>query len=595
VYSRIRAAVLAGALWLVCLGPTPRVLSAETVERQPRADDPADHAFPALGSTAQRKVTVEWNRFYDSTGLGSILARLHDAFPKLTKVYSVGRSVDGRDLWCLEVTSDKGDAKRKPGMYIDGNIHGNEVQGGEAVAYTAWYLCHQYGQLDKVTELLDRCVFYLIPTINPDGRDRWFHSAQTAHSSRSGSRPVDNDRDGVADEDDVDDLDGDGSITMMRIKDPHGRFKAHPQFPEYLMVPAAADEPGEYTLLGLEGYDNDGDGQVNEDAAGGYDMNRNWGWDWQPGYIQFGSQEYPFSLPETRALSEFVNGRRNIAAFQTYHNAGGMILRAPGREGGVMRSADETLHQVLAQRGEKMLPFYRSMIVWKDLYTVWGGEFDWSYGAQGIVSLSNELWSMRNLDRGAAAPSPEDGIAFLKYVLLNDGLVKWHPFNHPTFGAIEIGGTKKQWSRTPPSFLLEEECHRNMAFTLYHADQMPLLRISELEMEKLDDRLYRVIVEVDNARLIPTHTDQDVVNHINAPDLVSLQGAEIKVLSAGVVTDRFFRKVEPVERRPERVELSNIPGLGAARVQFLLSGSGRFTVTLDSVKGGLITVTQQLP
>jgi hypothetical protein len=124
---------------------------------------------------------------------------------------------------------------------------------------------------------------------------------------------------------------------------------------------------------------------------------------------------------------------------------------------------------------------------------------------------------------------------------------------------------------------------------------MPLLRISELEMEKLDDRLYRVIVEVDNARLIPTHTDQDVVNHINAPDLVSLQGAEIKVLSAGVVTDRFFRKVEPVERRPERVELSNIPGLGAARVQFLLSGSGRFTVTLDSVKGGLITVTQQLP
>ncbi len=194
---------------------------AQVSDRKPKADDPAEHAYPALGSSTPRKVNVEWNRFYDHAGLGSILARIHKEFPKLTKLYSLGKSIEGRDLWCLEVTSEKGDAKRKPGMYIDGNIHGNEVQGGEAVAYTAWYLCHQYGRIDKVNELLDRAVFYLIPTINPDGRDHWFHDAQSAHSSRTGVKPVDNDRDGVADEDDVDDLDGDGSITTMRIKDPN--------------------------------------------------------------------------------------------------------------------------------------------------------------------------------------------------------------------------------------------------------------------------------------------------------------------------------------------------------------------------------------
>jgi murein tripeptide amidase MpaA len=567
----------------------------EVSNRKPKAEDPAEHAFPALGISSERKVTIEWNRFYDHAGLGAILRKIHDAFPKLTKLYSAGKSVDGRDLWCLEVTSATGDAKRKPGMYIDGNIHGNEVQGGEAVAYTAWYLCHQYGRLDKVTELLDRAVFYLIPTINPDGRDRWFHRAQSAHSSRTGLNPRDDDRDGVADEDDSDDLDGDGSITTMRIKDPHGRWKPHPQFPDHLMVQAGPDEPGEYTLLGSEGLDNDGDGEVNEDPAGGYDMNRNWAWDWQPNYVQFGAHDYPFSLPETRALSEFVDARRNIAAFQTYHNAGGMILRAPGREGGVMRGRDEQLHQTIAQRGEKMLPFYRSMIVWKDLYTVWGGEFDWSYGALGIVSFSNELWSMRNVDRGAAAPAQEDGAAFLKYVLLNDGVVKWHPFNHPTYGPIEIGGTKKQWSRTPPSFLLEEECHRNMAFTLYHADQMPLLRITEVKMEKIDEGLYKIWVTIENSRLIPTHTEQDNMNHINAPDLVSLSGANVKVLSAGRVTDRFFKRVDPVQRRPERVEVSNIPGMGTVRLQFVVSGRGKFTVTVDSAKGGLVEAAQELP
>jgi len=569
--------------------------AAEISNRKPKADDPADHAYPALGSSSQRKVSVEWNRFYDHAGLGSILARLHKEFPKLTKLYSVGKSIEGRDLWCLEVSSEKGDAKRKPGMYIDGNIHGNEVQGGETVAYTAWYLCHQYGRLDKVTELLDRCVFYLIPSINPDGRDHWFKEANTAHSSRSGVKPLDNDRDGVADEDDVDDLDGDGSITQMRIKDPKGRWKPHPQFPEHLMVQVAADEFGEYTLLGLEGLDNDGDGEVNEDSRGGYDMNRNWAWDWQPNYVQFGAHEYPFSLPETRAMSEFVEARRNIAAFQTYHNAGGMILRAPGREGGNMRSGDERVHQLIAQRGEKMLPFYRSMIVWKDLYTVWGGEFDWSYSALGIVSFSNELWSMRNLDRGASAPSSDDSAAFLRYVLLGDGVVKWHPFNHPTFGPIEIGGTKKQWSRTPPSFLLEEECHRNMAFTLHHADQMPFLRLGESTVEKLDDELFKIWVTIENLRLIPTRTDQDVINHINAPDVVTLSGRNVKVLSAGIVTDRFFNQVEAVERRPERVELRTVQGMGVARVQFIVSGSGNFTVTVDSAKGGLLEATQELP
>jgi hypothetical protein len=578
---------------MLALGSLP-VLAAIS-DRQPKPGNPADHAFPAVGSAAQRKVVVEWNRFYDHAGLGAILANLHQAFPDLTKLYSIGKSYEGRDLWCLEVTARKvGDAERKPGMYIDGNIHGNEVQGGEVVAYTAWYLCHQYGRLDKVTDLLNHNVFYLIPTINPDGRDRWFHHPQSMHSSRSGLRPYDNDRDGLVDEDDVDDLDGDGSITQMRIKDPNGRWKPHPQYPEFLMVQVAPDEKGEYTLLGAEGLDNDGDGQVNEDPAGGYDTNRNWAWDWQPNYIQFGAQEYPFSLPESRAVSEFVTSRPNIAAFQSYHNSGGMILRNPGREGGVSQPEDERTLQFIAQRGEKMLPFYRSMIIWKDLYTAWGGEVDWFYGARGILGFTTELWTTRNLDKSAGA-SREDEAAFLKYVLLNEGVVKWREFNHPTYGPIEIGGTRKEWGRTPTSFLLEEECHRNMAFTLYHAGQMPRLSLGEVEVTRLDDGLFKFWVTIENVGLIPTRTGQDARNQISPPDVVTLNGRDITVLSSGRVTDRFFKRVEAVKRRPERVELETVEGMGAVRVQFIVRGRGNFTIRVDSAKGGVLSTERALP
>jgi len=561
--------------------------------RRPKGGDPAKHAFPALGISAERKVPVAWNRFYDHAGLTAILARLHRAFPDLTRLYSIGKSTQGRHLWCLEVTArNVGDPDRKPGMYIDGNIHGNEVQAGETVAYTAWYLCHQYGRLDKVTSLLDERVFYLLPSINPDGRDFWLH---TGGRARSGLEPLDNDRDGQADEDDVEDLNGDGLITMMRIRDPHGRFKLHPDYPEYLMVRTRPDEPGEYELLGSEGIDNDGDGRINEDGPGGYDMNRNWGFDWQPNYVQYGARDYPFSQPETRAVAEFVLAHTNIAAAQSYHNSGGMILKTPGSESGPRHDQDERVLGLIGERGEKILPFYRSLILWKDLYTAWGSELDWLYGGRGILSFANELWTSKNLYRTSSSPSDEQEAEFMKYVLMDEGLVPWQEFEHPTYGTIEIGGRKKEWGRVPPSFLLEEELHRNMAFTLYHADMMPFIEISEVKVEKLGESLFKIWVTIENKRLIPTRTSQDVAHHISPPDVVSIKGNSLHVLSGGRVTDRFLKRVDAVKRRPYRVELDTIDGMSAARVQFVVEGKGEFTITVDSAKAGLFTKSPLLP
>lgn len=569
-----------------------RLSLAQVSERKPRASDPAEHTFPALGASAERKVPVAWNQYYDHAGLGAILARLNRAFPELTKLYSIGKSYQKRDIWCLEVTArNVGDPNRKPAMYIDGNIHGNEIQAGEVVAYTGWYLCHQYGRLEKVTALLNDRVFYLVPTINPDGRDFWIHGGQFA---RSGLQPTDNDRDGLMDEDDCEDLNGDGFISMMRKKDPEGRFKLHPDYPKYLMVQAKPEEPGQYMLLGWEGIDNDGDGRINEDGPGGYDLNRNWAYDWQPSYIQYGAKDYPFSQPETRAAAEFVLAHPNIAAAQSYHNSGGMILRSPGREGGPMTEQDENVLKVIAERGEKILPFYRSMITWKDLYTVWGGEHDWFYAGRGILAFTNELWTPKNLYKTTGQPSDENEAEFVEYVLLGDGAVAWQEYDHPTYGKIEIGGEKKQWGHLPPSFLLEEELHRNMAFTLYHADMMPLLRIGDIEIEKLAERLFKIWVTVENQRLIPTRTDQDVANHISPPDVVSIRGDELEVVSAGRITDRFFKKAQAVKRRPHRVELDTIAGMSAAHVQFVVEGKGSFTVTVDSAKGGVHTKSSTL-
>lgn len=577
------------AAWLVCLANLPGSANAATNQPVSLVPNLVSNTFPALGAPTNRRVEISWNQYYDSEGLAKILRKLHETFPDMTRLYSIGRSHQGKEIWCLELTSAKGGPRdRKPGMYIDANIHGNEVQGGEVVAYTAWYLCHQYGKLDAVTDLVDNTIFYLLPSVNPDGRDRWFYTPGTANTSRSGAVAVDNDRDGVADEDDYDDLDGDGVITQMRIKDPQGRWKNHPRFPEHLQTVTEADQAGEYTMLGLEGLDNDQDGLVNEDPIGGYDANRNWAFDWQPNYVQGGAMDYPFSLPETRAVAEFILKHPNISAAQSYHNNGGMILRGPGREGGMVQTADDNVLEEIARRGERILPFYRSLVIWKDLYTVWGGEVDWLYGARGIFTFTSEIWNSRALYK-TNAPSREEEVEFMKHVLMGDGLVPWREYDHPTYGKVEIGGRKHTWGRTPVSFLLEEECHRNMAFTLYHAAQMPRIAIQEIETESIGEELHRVWVTIENTRLLPTRARQDVANHISPPDVVSLSGPGVKVLSSGRVTDRFLKRVQPAERRPERLEVDTIPGMNAVRVHFLVSGSGPFTLTVDSAKGGVKT------
>lgn len=564
---------LAALMGLECLS-----LPAREVEREERF-------FKAMGAPAHPSVEVSWNRYHDTDGLAAIFRGLQKAYPDLTRFYSLGMSHGGRQIWCLEVTHRRvGDPRRKPGLFVSGNIHGDEVQTGEAVAYTGWYLCESFWQNERIRDLLNAYVFYLVPSLNPDGRDYYFH---TPDQLRSGIVPLDNDRDGLTDEDGPDDLNGDGQISLMRIRDPNGRWKKHPDYPELLMVPAKEDERGEYTILGMEGIDNDGDGEINEDGVGGYDSNRNFAWDWQPGYVQYGAIDFPFSLPNTHAVARFVLDRPNIAASQSYHNSGGMVLRGPERDGGEMQPSDARLLEFIGDRGAQMLPFYESLISWKDLYPTLGDEAQWLYGARGIFAFCNELWTDKYLfhsNRTGDAAQAE----FNKHLLLGEAAMEWREFDHPTYGKIEIGGWKKEIENSPPSFLIEEELHRNMAFTLYNAANMPRISFGDVQVEAIGENLYKIGVEVRNGAMLPTRSGQDIAHTINHPDIVSLKGGNAKVVSSGRVVNRYFKKVEPVPIRPERVEVECIPGLDSIVVQFIVAGRGTAEIAVDSVKGGMI-------
>ncbi len=547
----------------------------------------------AIGSPANPRVKVYWNKYSDHAEIYRICNDLAKTYPDLVKLESIGKSVEGRDIWLMSVTDFKtGQPHRKSGFYIDGNIHANELQGTEVALYTAWYLAENFQTVDFIRDLLKDKIFYIAPTINPDSREYFIKQANNPNSSRTGRLPLDDDGDGLIDEDQLDDLDGDGNIVMMRRKSITGRYKIDPENPQR-MIMAKQDEPGEYEMLGYEGIDNDGDGRVNEDAVGTYDPNRDWGWGWQPDYIQRGALYYPGMLPETKAVKKFILEHPNIAGAQSYHNYGGMFLRGPGAadDEKYYNRADVQVYDYIGKLGEKMVPGYNYFVIHKDLYTVFGGEIDWLALGRGIFTFSNELmtsYKLFNKTTSAGRFQNTEFEDFDKLLLFGDGYVKWKPFKHPQFGDIEIGGPKKNYIRNHPGFLLMEDSHRNMAFTLLHAHQMPKLEVVEVRQKDLGGGLTEVTATVMNLRVIPTHSAHDVKFKIERPDYITLKNAN--VLAGMVVENEDFGITSEQKNNPAKIAVENIPGMGFVKVRWIVKGkTGDASVEIDSAKGGLVS------
>ena len=566
------------------------------------------YAVAQDASDAPFKVKIDFNRWHDYEELKADFLRLVEAYPRFLTYQSMGSTVGGRDMMMVTINNpETGPDTSKPAMYVEANVHGNEIQGGEVCLYTVWYLMENYGKIDMVTRLVDERVFYIAPSVNPDGRQYFMEG--TGSGARTGHVPVDDDNDGLYDEDGPDDLNGNGVYDQIRKHVPGQGTHRISHLDKRIMETVPAGEVGDYVLLGSEGIDNDGDGRVNEDGPGGYDPNRNWATDWQPNYIQGGSMDYPFQLPAAKAVNDFLMSHPNIAGVQSYHNSGGMILRGPGAEWqGAYPASDIAFYDELGRNGERMLPYYRYIVLWSGLYTVHGGFIDWTNDGLGIVSFSNELWAsgqyfnspdLQAQERDYESPihSNVSRYFFDDHLEFGDQFVEWEAFEHPQYGTVEMGGWKKTRGRVPPRFMNEELCHRNMAFSLYQADEMPKMAIGDTRVEKVEGDVYRVWIDIKNEKLTPTITARATQNNVVRPDLLTVEGRGVEIISAGWVGNKYQPGATELidQNNLNRIMVrSGFPGRLTRTIEYLIRGSGNMTVRYDSVKGGIAETTVAL-
>jgi len=577
----------------------------------------------AVNLYEQHEVTVplRFDYYYTYEMINDALKKLHAAYPQLTQLDLVGKSEEGRDIYCMTVNNPKtGNKLDKPGIYVDANIHGNEIQGSEVALYLLDYLLDNYGKIKEITRLVDSKCFYVIPCVNVDGRYHFMKEGNYSSSARTILAPRDDDNDGLVDEDTFDDLDGDGNICQMRKKDPFGQFKTDADDPRVL-VRIKPGEKGEWAMLGMEGIHNDGDGRVNEDEPGYLDGNRNWGYDWQPPYVQLGAGNYPLSAVGLKSMADYIGKLPNICMVWAFHNYGGMILRGPSTKvQGEYPRSDIEVYDYLGKQAERITPGYRYIISWKDLYTTYGDFSEWMVMTHGAYSFVGELFAtssetFKTYEESKKAKPEADfdkeddydaeamfsmynekdreQLKFNDHLAQGEMFVNWKPYKHPTYGDIEIGGWIKYSSRISHPFMLKDLVHRNASAIIFSAKHTPEASMDIFDKQKVGENLYRIRVRLSNTKAMPSMSYQAQKNKLYPKDILKVSGPGIKVIAGGELTDIHRDRVLYKEYKPD-VQFLAVPGFGKIEYQFLVSGTGSIQIEYSSRHAGRIVKNIQL-
>jgi len=466
--------------------------------------------------------TIRFDTYYRYAELTAILQDLASAYPQLLRLETIGHSHEGRDIYVASITHfATGSDRDKPALWVDGNIHATEVAGSMACLYLIHTLVAGYGTDADITRCLDSRVFYVCPRLNPDGAE--WALADVPRLIRSSTRPYPYDEEpigGLKRED----IDGDGRVLTMRVRDPNGPWKMSDRDPRLPVRRDPTETGGEYFRLLPEGLLEHYDGSLIklQPRKEQLDLNRNFPAGWRQEHEQYGAGPFPTSEPEVHAAVAFAAGHPNITGAVAFHTYSGVLLRPYSHQ------ADDTLpvddlwtYQKIGAHGTE-LTSYPNISVFHDFRyhpkeVITGSFDDWMYDHGGVFAWTVEIWSpQRQAGIGDykfiewyREHPVEDDLKLLKWndeVLGGKGFVPWYPFRHPQLGEVELGGWDAlyTWSN-PPHALLEKEIERFPRWLIWHLLISPRLEVHEVRATALGGDAWRVRLVLHNTGWLPSY------------------------------------------------------------------------------------------
>jgi putative cell wall-binding protein len=111
-----------------------------------------------------------WNSgFHDPGEMLTIIKATEIAYPSLVRVFSIGKSYEGRDIWAAKISDNVSADEDEPEVMVDALHHAAEQLGVEQALYLLGTLTSGYATDATVRRLVDSREIWIIFAVNPDG------------------------------------------------------------------------------------------------------------------------------------------------------------------------------------------------------------------------------------------------------------------------------------------------------------------------------------------------------------------------------------------------------------------------------------------
>ena len=342
------------AATVIATGTTPVSVSAQ------KLTSPTDYSNPE-----------NWNVRHTVKDIYGMLTELEKAYPEYAELGSIGKTTKENDIKLLTITNENSKNKNKKGVAYLANIHGDERESGESAAYTAAWLLENLDD-PMVKEMLERNIIYIIPILNPDSHDIFEYFV------RGTSQLLDKNGDGIPSNDLYADITGD----------------------EWIGYPYTTDESKTRTGdIGYESKDLDGNGWLGDDSwASGYDINRNFDFQWAPEHAGTSGGLSAASEIETQHIQNFLK-ETPLDALVTVHTGIQAVLYPWGYRDTDQSNPEEVADiEFMANTAEKMRKAIeqtteRNYYVSNSYhdYQTYSELLDYAYGVHGIHTYTMEV------------------------------------------------------------------------------------------------------------------------------------------------------------------------------------------------------------
>lgn len=130
--------------------------------------------------------------YHNYNEMKQLLESFRDSYHKISKLYSIGKSTQNRDLLVFQISNNVDRIEPGEPMFkFIGNMHGDETVGREMLISLIYHLLSNYGKDTRITNLINTTNIFIMPSANPDGFEKAREGVCAASSGRPNANRID--------------------------------------------------------------------------------------------------------------------------------------------------------------------------------------------------------------------------------------------------------------------------------------------------------------------------------------------------------------------------------------------------------------------